>query len=201
MTPVINNIRFGKWEAVLAAPEINENYVYANLLNHWARGVALARTNKILAAKKELILLKQNIHKPDMLVVMQPFNAPIAAANVAQKLLEGIIAEQENDFTTAISLFSEAAKAEDALIYNEPKDWLIPARQYLGAALLKSGAYLKAATVFKEDLKENPNNHWSLKGLYESLQKQRQFSAAELIKEQLNKIILAEDIKDLPVVF
>jgi hypothetical protein len=92
-------------------------------------------------------------------------------------------------------------QAEDALIYNEPKDWLIPARQFLGAALLKSAAYSKAATIFKEDLKENPNNHWSLKGLFESLQKQRLFSAAELIKKQLDKTVFADDMKDMPVVF
>jgi tetratricopeptide (TPR) repeat protein len=201
MTPVINNVRFGKWEAVLAAPEINENYIYANLLNHWARGIALARTNKIAAAKKELNLLVQNMNKPDMLVVMQPFNAPVAAAKIAQKLLEATIAEQEKDLPHAINLFSEAVQAEDAFIYNEPKDWLIPARQFLGAALLKSAAYSKAATIFKEDLKENPNNHWSLKGLFESLQKQRLFSAAELIKKQLDKIVFADDMKDMPVVF
>jgi hypothetical protein len=30
-----------------------------------------------------------------MQVVLEPFNAPVAAAKVAEKLLEGIIAEQE----------------------------------------------------------------------------------------------------------
>lgn len=201
MTPMLNNIRFGKWEAVLQAPEIDINYVYANLLHHWAKGIALARTNKIVAAKQALLRVKENMNKPDMLVVMQPFNAPVAAATVAQKILEGIIAEQENDLPNAIRLFTEAVTAEDALVYNEPKDWLIPARHYLGAALLKSNDYLKAADVFKGDLKESPNNHWSLKGLYESLQKQRKFAEAKLVKNLLDKSISPKEMKELTVVF
>ena len=201
MTPVITNIRFGKWDEILNAPSIAENYVYASFLNHWARGIAQARKNNIAEAKKELGLLQKNMHQPDMLVVMQPFNAPADAAKVAEKLLEGIIAEQENDLPTALLSFSEAVKNEDALIYNEPKDWLLPASTYLGAALLKAGSFLKAENIFKEDLKENPNNHWSLRGLYESLQKQKKHTAAGIIKKQLDKAIATDDMKDLPVVF
>ena len=136
-----------------------------------------------------------------MLVVMQPFNAPADGATVAEKLLEGIIAEQENDLASAVQLFTEAASKEASMIYNEPKDWLLPARQYLGAVLLKAGSYSKAAIVFKEDLKENPNNHWSLKGLYKSLQKQNKHTAAGIIKKQLDKTIATDDINELPVVF
>jgi len=171
------------------------------VLQHWARGIAMAKLNEIEGAKNELKLMLENINKPDMLVVLQPFNAPIDAAKVAQKLLEGTIAEQENNLPNAIKLFTEAVKAEDAMIYNEPQDWLLPARQYLGAALLKSGSYSNAATIFKEDLKENPNNHWSLKGLYESLQKQQQSSEAALIKKQLDKTVATNNMKNLPVVY
>ena len=175
--------------------------MYANFLNHWARGIAQARKTNIAEAKKELVYLQKIKHQPDMLVVMQPFNAPADAAKVAEKLLDGIITEQENDLSTALLSFSEAVKNEDALIYNEPKDWLLPARTYLGAALLKAGSFLKAESIFKEDLKENPNNHWSLRGLYESLQKQKKHTAAGIIKKQLDKTITTNDMKDLPVVF
>lgn len=201
MTPVLNYVRFGRWEEILAAPAIPENYVYANVLNHWARGIAFARTNNVRAAKKELALLRENMGKPDMLVVMQPFNAPDDAAKVAEKLLEGIIAEQENYLETAVKLFAEAVKDETAMIYNEPKDWMLPVRPYLGAALLKAKLFAKAEIVFKEDLNENPNNHWSLKGVYESLQKQKQPAAAAAIKKQLDKTITTEDMRNLPVVF
>src|SRR4051812_37276191 len=66
MTPVINDVRFGKWEAILKAPAIPENYVYATVLTHWARGFAFARTNNIPDAKNELALLRANMDKPGM---------------------------------------------------------------------------------------------------------------------------------------
>lgn len=201
MAPVINNVRFGKWEEILAAPVIPGNYVYANVLGHWARGIAFARKNNMVAAKKELALFRENMGKPDMMVVMQPFNAPADAAKVAEKLLEGIIAEQENNLPVAVKLFTEAVSNESAMIYNEPKDWVLPARPYLGAALLRAGSFATAEIVFKEDLQENPNNHWSLKGLYESLQKQKKTAAAASIKKQLDKTIATDDMKDLPAVF
>ena len=201
MAPVINNVRFGKWEAILQAPQVSENFAYANILWHWAKGMAMARTNNIAGAKEELRYVHEKKDQPGMLVVMQPFNAPVDAAKVAEKLLEGIIAEQENDMPAAVKFFAEAVKHEALMIYNEPKDWVLPARPYLGAALLKAGSFSKAEIIFKEDLKENPNNHWSLKGLYESLQKQKKNAAAGLIKKQLDKTIATDDVKDLPVVF
>jgi len=202
MTPVINNVRFGKWDAILNAPVISKNYVYASVLSHWARGIAFARKNDIVNAKKELSYVQENLKDSEMLVVMKPFNAPSDGAKVAEKLLAGIIAEQQNDLHHAIALFTEAVKNEDAMIYNEPKDWLLPAREYLGEALLKAGSFAKAAAIFKEDLKENPNNHWSLSGLYESLQKQHDYAAAGLIKKQLDKSLEAADNnKDFPVVY
>lgn len=201
MTPVFNNIRFGKWQQVLEGPPIPAHYSYANVMDHWAKGIALAKTNKLAAAKRELQFVQENMNLGDMLVVLEPFNAPVSAAKVAEKLLEGIIAEQENDLPTAILAFNKAVEFEDALIYNEPKDWLLPARQYLGDALWKEGSFSKAATIFKADLKENPNNHWALQGLYKSLQKQKQYSAARVIKIQLEKISATDDLKNLPAVF
>ena len=51
------------------------------------------------------------------------------------------------------------------MIYNEPKDWLLPARRWLGEALLKSGDLQKAREVFESDLQKNPGSIFALKGL------------------------------------
>ena len=200
-TPTFNNVRFGKWDAILNTAPPNGNHVYASVLWHWARGMALAGKNKTTEATTELEALVQEMKAPDMLVVMQPFNAPVDAAKVAEKILAGVIALKENDFTKAIELLNNAVVYEDALIYNEPKDWLIPAREYLGDALLKSGNPVKAATIFKEDLKENPNNHWALFGLYQALQQQKKTTEAAIIKKQINKEFAGADILMGNVVF
>ncbi len=194
MTPGFNDVRFGKWDAVLNAPPISEKHLYANLLWHWARGMAYAGKNEVMHAKEELKMVEQSIKAPDLKVVMSPFNAPVDAAKVAVKILAGVIAEQENDFNKAILLLNDAVANEDALIYDEPRDWLLPAREYLGNALLRSGDAAKAEKIFKEDLKENPNNHWSLYGLYQSLVKQKKNIAAVPVKKQFDKAFEGADI-------
>ncbi len=201
MTPAFNNVRFGKWDAVLNAAAVQEQHVYATVLWHWARGMAFAGKNKLTDAVTELKIMQEKMKAPDMLVVMQPFNAPADAAKVAEKILAGVIAEQQNDFVNAIKLLNEAVVNEDAMIYDEPKDWLLPAREYLGTALLKAGNAAKAATIFKEDLKENPDTHWALYGLYKALRQQKKNAGAAAIKKQFDKAFTDADILPDSVVF
>lgn len=201
MTPFINNVRFGKWDAILNRVPPQIHHVYAAVLWHWARGMAFAEKNKITKAYDELKTMQEKMKAPDMLVVMQPFNAPVDAAKVAEKILAGVIAEKENNFTKAIQLLKEAVVNEDALIYDEPKDWLLPAREYLGKALLNAGNAVMAEKIFKEDLKENPNNHWALYGLYQALNKQKKNTDALLIKKQFHKAFAGADIFPGQIVF
>jgi tetratricopeptide (TPR) repeat protein len=201
MTPVMNDVRFGKWDAVLAAPPVNEQQVYATVLWHWARGMAFAGKNKLTEAAAELKLVQEGMKAPDMMVVMQPFNAPADAAKVAEKILAGVIAEQKNDITNAITLLNAARHLEDDLIYNEPRDWLLPSREYLGNALLKAGDAVKAEKIFKEDLAQNPANHWALYGLYNALNQQHKNSEAAAVKKQFDKAFEGADILPGSIVF
>lgn len=200
-SPLFNLVRFGKWDEVLAAAAMEERHVFANTLWHWARGMAFARKNNINAAREELQLMQQKMLHPDMQVVAEPFNAPVAAANVAEKILAGVIAEGENKLSDAVGLLAAAAASEDALIYNEPRDWLLPARQYLGAVLLKTGNAAKAEKSFREELKENPNNHWSLYGLYLALNQQKKQTAARLVKQQYLKALKGAEMAGGVIVY
>lgn len=200
-TPVLNDVRFGKWEAVLQEPYMPESYLYSNLLQHWAKGMAYARTKKINEAKEELQFIKDHIAHPSLKVAMGPVNPPVAAVNVSAKMLEGVIAEEEGNKALSIIFLKEAVKAEDDMIYNEPKDWLIPVKPYLGAAMLKAGEYTAAEDIFKKDLKENPHNHWALQGLYESLKKQNKTAPSQAIKKQLDIAVADKGMKGLPTVY
>ena len=42
------------------------------------------------------------------------------------------------------SLFNKAAQAEDALNYDEPPDWYLPARESLGGVLFADGRHAEA---------------------------------------------------------
>jgi hypothetical protein len=54
---------------------------------------------------------------------------------------------------------------------------------------------VQAEKIFEEDLGENPNNHWSLYGLYQALQQQKKNKAAEKVKAQFNTAFNKADIK------
>lgn len=201
MTNFINDVRFGKWDNILNAAKIEEHHIYANALWHWARGMAFAGWNVFTDAETELKLMQEKMKHPDMFIVMQPFNSPNDAAKVAENILAGTIATKQKDYKKAITLLETAVKDEDAMIYNEPKDWLLPARHYLGNTLLLAGEFVKAEKIFREDLKENPNNHWGLAGLYSALQKQNKKNEAVLIKKKYKKELEGGDIMEGFVVF
>ena len=64
-----------------------------------------------------------------------------------------------------------------------------------------AGNATKAAAVFTEDLKENPNNHWSLYGLYLALHQQQKTAAARAIKKQFDAAFEDVDIGPGVVIF
>jgi len=64
-----------------------------------------------------------------------------------------------------LAALQAAVEAEEALRYNEPPDWRLPAGHFLGAALFEAGRYADAQKVYETDLVANPENGWSLRGL------------------------------------
>ena len=87
----------------------------------------------------------------------------------------------END---AIAALRQAVAAEDKLAYNEPTDWFVPSRQVLGAALLTAGKAREAEQSYREDLKRNRDNGWSLYGLRAALEAQGNSQAAAPVAKQ-----------------
>src|SRR5205814_1340546 len=113
MTPTINNVRFGKWDEILNAAPQEEAYHYVTVLWHWARGMAFAGKNEVAAALGELNMMQEKMKAPDLAVVLQPFNAPLDAAKIAEKILSGSIAEHQNDLKKAVALYKEANAIEN----------------------------------------------------------------------------------------
>lgn len=188
-------VRFGKWEEILKEP-IADTLTFTPVMQHFARGMAFANNNKIVEAVKELEAMKIKMADPSLKEVLEPFNNTYDVAMIARNILEGTLAEEKNDFNNAINFYQEAVKEEDHLIYNEPRDWLLPARQYLGNGLLKATRYNEAVAVFKNDLQINPNNGWALTGLASCYQKLKNGIALSLVKKQLKA---AWVIKDMPI--
>jgi tetratricopeptide (TPR) repeat protein len=200
-TPQFIQLRFGKWDEVLKAPAVSSARIYESVLSHFARGVAFARTHQLKEAENELVLLQDPISNPQLSEAPPAFNPGIAGTLVAEKILQGIIAEEKNDLQQSIEILKEAVNKEDGMLYGEPRDWLLPARHYLAAVLLKAKRYKEAEKTCRQDLLVNPNNVWALTGLHTALQNQGRSKEAALINIQVKKAAAKTDIKIMGIVF
>lgn len=171
MIPEFVLINFEKWNAILQEPVVGIEYHYGRLIQEFARGMAWANTGNLAKAKSSLAMMDSLLLEKDMSFVMEPFNAPVTPGTVAKYILMGMIAEKENHLETAIGYYSKGVTTEDSLVYQEPRDWLLPARHYLGKALLKEKKYAAAEKVFLKDLTYQPNNYFSVTGLQKARQK------------------------------
>jgi tetratricopeptide (TPR) repeat protein len=202
MTPYLTLIRFGKWDDILNTLAIPTSYVYANLLWHYGRGLAYARKHDFDNANQQLDAIKESLQNKQLLAPAPPYANPgIAGGNVAEKILQGVIAEEQNNLPSAIAFLQQAVTSEDSMTYDEPKDWVHPVRQYLGNVFLKAKKYAEAEQIYKEDLKINPNNGWSLTGLATSLLKQGKRSEATDIKQKAAKAFSNSDVQIISSVF
>ena len=158
-------IRFGAWEDILREPLPDTALRYSLLLHHFARGMAFSGLMRLGEAERELELLRLRHQDAALKASYDPFSDAYSAGLVAEAILTGVLAEQKGDYASARAAFERGVKAEDALVYDEPRDWLLPARQYLGDLFLKTGDNAAAVEVFRRDLEINPLNGWSLTGL------------------------------------
>ena len=196
MTPEIVNVRYGKWSEIMQAEKLPDNFVYAKILWHWAQGLANANTGRIQGAKEHLIKMKKKMRDPDLKVILTPFNSVHSSALIAEKLLEGTILEKTGDMKKAIAAYREAKDFEDALIYTEPRDWLIPTRHYLANALIKVKEYAEADKLLKQDLKQNPANYYALQGLLDISIANKKNKEADSYKQQLKEVYRQPDVKE-----
>ena len=183
MLPVMAMVRMGKWQEILASPAPDERWKYATVLDCFAKGLAQIHFKNGLAASQLLTYLESARQDSSLAVRSMPFNAPVQMAGIAAGILKSQLYYAEGKSADAIAALETAIEQEDKLIYREPQEWLIPARQYLGALLLKLKQPALADKVYREDLLANPNNGWSLLGLHQSLLAAGRKGEAELYKQ------------------
>ena len=167
----VGRVRFGMWDEMLALPPPTPKLVGLTGGFLFSRAVALAATGHVDEARVILGDLQK-------LATSVPADASAGQNTVKDVLAVAIpivqsrIAGAEHRSSEAVSLLRQAVVAEDRLAYDEPKDWLVPARHFLGAELLRAGQAAEAERVYREDLQQNPANGWSLYGLSAALKAQ-----------------------------
>jgi tetratricopeptide (TPR) repeat protein len=171
--PLMAYVRMGKWDEIIADSILpDKEWPLANVLYSFSKGMAFARKCNLEEAAKFLDRLRFFEKDSILKVVDTPFNAPIKMASIADKILAASISFEQKKYEQSLSLLKQAILIEDCQIYSEPREWLIPTRQYLGAYLLQLKKPVEAERVYREDLQWNPGNGWSALGLYQSLLEQ-----------------------------
>ncbi len=187
-------MRFGRWEEILAEPRPRPGLPLSLALWHFTRAVALTALDRTDEARKE----QAAFHMAAAAVPKEwtfGNNSAATLVTIAANVLDGEMAAKAGRFDEAIAKLRAAAKIEDALLYDEPPDWMQPVRHTLGAVLLRAGRAAEAETVYREDLAKYPANGWSLFGLSRALAKQGKDSEARKVGKRFQKAWADADIK------
>jgi tetratricopeptide (TPR) repeat protein len=175
--PYLALMRFGLWDEILAETRPNAQLKAMTGGYLSAKATALAAKGRAAEARQaldELDKLRGTI-PPDAGAGM---NTVPAVLNVAFLMARSQIELAEHNRDAALATLVAAVAQEDKLSYDEPADWFFPVRHLLGAELLKAGQNAQAEAVYREDLRRNPNNGWSLFGLSRALQAQHKSAEA-----------------------
>ena len=195
MTPMLVHIRFGNWNEILNMAKPDTVYVYANVLYSFGKGMAHIQQGRPREAVVELDNMIRLMKDSVLAIPFTPFSSALQGAIVAENLLKGSIALRERNFAEATQAFEKAVSTEENMVYNEPRDWLLNPKHYLGNAYLKKGDWDKARKVFQSDLKNNNENGWALFGLYQALMSGQKRSDAQKALDRYNKAFEGSDTK------
>ena len=180
---LVTLVRFQKWNDVLAYPQPEAELRITNAFWRLARGLSFNETGKSKEAEAELNALRA-------VIKTIPADAGIGNSSahgvmkVANELLFGEIAFAKDDRKAGIEALKRAVAAEDLVNYNEPPDWHLPTREWLGRVLMREGQYSEAEAVFRKEIEKNPKNGRALFGLAEALAKQGKTTSAELVRKE-----------------
>ncbi|MEO6228220.1 MAG: hypothetical protein ABIO61_10260 [Thermomonas sp.] len=185
VAPLFTQVRFGDWKAILETSAPPADLPFPTAIWHFARGMAYVRTNALVDAAHEAASLHASATDPIMETLA--FSATTHGSSllrVADALLHGELLRAKGQRADALASLRKAVASEDTLAYNEPADWPLPTRHYLGAALLETGNPSAAADVYLQDLRTYPDNGWSLFGLALAQQRMGQDDAARATHER-----------------
>jgi len=184
--PMAVDVRFHKWNDILAMPQPDPAMKIMTGFWHFSRGMALAGTGKLSEAEAEYKIVsdaEQNT-PPDVVFAMPINNKAKDIMKISEDVLGAKIAMARKDNDQAISLLTAAVAIQDTLKYGEPPDWFFPVREALGGALLMNGDAAGAEKVFRADLDRNPRNPRSLFGLQQTLKAQNRNYDAGFVESE-----------------
>jgi tetratricopeptide (TPR) repeat protein len=196
LTPWFYRVRFGRWEEIVGAPNPAPDLPYVTAIWHYAQGMAAVRQKRLDEADQHYKELAKLAADPVMETLTMWDRYPLShAARIAERTLAGELATARGDRAAGIAALREAAAIEDQIPYDEPPGWHAPTRHTLGVMLLAAGQPAEAEAAYREELKRNPDNGWSLFGLAQSLRAQKRDAEAAEVDGRFAKAWQNADIK------
>ncbi|HEV2523982.1 MAG TPA: hypothetical protein VGU44_02470 [Gammaproteobacteria bacterium] len=165
--PYFSEARFKKWNEILKEPKPADEFQYALGMWHYVRGLANTHLNKIQDAKNELKALQEITKQGSIEKNLGQFG--VDQLKIAIQVLEASLADKQGQRESMLLHLRKAVQLQDNMGYKEPPAWYFSVREELGNALLKTGHFVEAENIFRQDLKNRPNNGWTLFGLAKSL--------------------------------
>ena len=192
--PLEASMRFGRWDDILAEPAFPDFVPISRALQHYARAIAYAAKEDVLSARAEqAAFLEARKRVPEHASFGN--NAGAQILDVAESFMKGEILYRSGKIEEGLASLREAVSREDKLRYDEPPDWILPARHALGAALLQAGNFPEAEAVFREDLRRLPENGWGLYGLMRALRAQNKTEEAKAVEKRFDRVWKRADIR------
>ncbi|MEW6688452.1 MAG: hypothetical protein AB1452_05085 [Pseudomonadota bacterium] len=193
--PLYTQVRFGRWEAILAAPRPARATAYTEGVWHYARGMAYLRGGEPGKAREELRRLNARLRGATRdAVALKNVNPLSRLLSIPARLLQAELAAAGGDTLAALAQGRAAVRIEAELDADEPPAWHMPARHTFGALLLEAGRASEAERIYREDLKIYPENGWSLAGLAEALARQGMASEAAEARARFERAWAAADV-------
>ena len=182
--PLINDLRFHRWEEILATPAPSDTRKLHRGLWQYAQAMALANRGKLAeanAAREQFESLRKTI-PPDSMYLGNNKSADVLA--LAGATLDATLAWARGEKDRSVAAWQTAMEAEKAIQYDEPPAWHYPVQQSLGAALLRSGKAAEAESAFRQALAKKPRDGRLLFGLWQSVLAQKRENEAALVEQQ-----------------
>ncbi len=182
--PLMVDLRFHRWDAILAEPQPAETRPLSRAFWRYARAMAYAGNGRVREAGAEQRRFEQARTRLAAESQYLINNKAGDLLTLAAATLDAQLAAARGDAAAAIAAWRRGVTAEAALQYDEPPAWFYAVRQSLGAALLRAGQAAEAEQVFRDALARHPRDGRLLFGLWQTLLAQQRASEAVLVENQ-----------------
>jgi pimeloyl-ACP methyl ester carboxylesterase len=194
---LVTLVRFQKWDDVMAYPQPPAEMRITTAYWQMARGLALNEKGKTREAEAELNSLRSTVRTIPADAGLGNSTAH-GVMKVADELLSGELSLSKGDSKAGLDALRRAVAAEDVVNYNEPPDWHLPTREWLGRALMRNSEFAEAEAVFRKEIEKNPKNGRALFGLAEALERQQKTTSAALVRKEFEAAWKNADIQLSP---